>query len=267
MACWVETSIGRVIEALHNNVIRQLTDDPGTSFTWDPTAHGERRLISWYYANAAKLSLPAPDQLSVVTSLDLCAQCAGSLTTAGFSAGVIAYDNVAGVNYTLDNRFSGLPERFRPLAQQAFGYYAITDERPHTGSEARARCPERRRAHRPVRNLVAAAPDTFGVCPINTGFMNVVEGYSQARFTLAADPATRQLGGPLPDEPEVRDLCVAARPQPRPDHHDQGPRYLRSDDRGRYTGHRAQPVPVLPAAGQRNRNIRVRTMSFVLGSG
>ena len=46
----------------------------------------------------------------------------------------------------------------------------------------------------PFGNVVAAAPDTFDVSPINTGFMNVVEGYSQARFELAANPSTKQAG-------------------------------------------------------------------------
>ncbi len=279
----VETTTGRVIQALHNNVIRQLPHETDSSFTWDPTAHGERQLVSWYYANAGRLSLPPPEQLSVVTSLDPCAQCAGSLMTAGFNVGVIAFDDVAGVNYTLDAEFTGLPERFRPLAKQTFGYYAITDERAHTGSvapiysdlpvsqataagcldvfiESRGvvenvrkstnldpskmidpatlpnsspvrqtlttlfpqaftmRLADYRRPDDALRrlledlvsaqplavnavalidpfgNLVAAAPDTFDVSPINTGFMNVVEGYSQARFELAANPATKDAG-------------------------------------------------------------------------
>ena len=111
----VETNTGRVIQAMHNNVIRKLPDEPNQVFTWDPTAHGERQLVSWYYANASKLSLPPPEELTIVTSLDPCAQCAGSIMTAGFKAGVIAYDDVAGVNYNLQANFLSLPERFARL--------------------------------------------------------------------------------------------------------------------------------------------------------
>ena len=279
----VETNTGRVIQAMHNNVIRKLPDEPNQVFTWDPTAHGERQLVSWYYANASKLSLPPPEELTIVTSLDPCAQCAGSIMTAGFKAGVIAYDDVAGVNYNLQANFLSLPERFRPLASETFGYYAIDPGRRHSGATqpiysnmavlaptakacltqfeksrtvveqvrtttnltpAEMTDPATLSADSPVKtaltqrfptaftlrlsdyrrpdaalkqllldqrdaspgaknavalidpfgNVVAAAPDTFDVSPINTGFMNVVEGYSQARFELAANPSTKQAG-------------------------------------------------------------------------
>lgn len=279
----VETSTGRVIKAMHNNVIRELPQENGSAFTWDQTAHGERQLVSWYYAHAKSLSLPPPEQLTIVTSLDPCAQCAGSLMTAGFKAGVIAFDDVAGVNYTLDSSFTGLPERFRSLAKSTFGYYAINPGRVHSGSStpvysntpvlsktaagcldifvmsrtvvesvrksgnlapelmtdpnslpqdspvrtaliarfpqaftlrlANYRQPDEKllkllqdlkdsTAHAqnavalidPFGNLVAISPDTFDISPINTGFMNVVEGYSQARYDLAANPATKKAG-------------------------------------------------------------------------
>ena len=38
---------GKVLKSLHNNVIRQ-------GMVYDPTAHGERQLIDWYYAERAK---------------------------------------------------------------------------------------------------------------------------------------------------------------------------------------------------------------------
>lgn len=279
----VENSTGRVITAMHNNVIRSLPQKPNESFTWDPTAHGERQLVNWYYANRESLALPRPEDLTVVTSLDPCAQCAGSLMTAGFRTGVIAYDDVAGVNYDLGTNYSGLPRRFRSLADRTFGYYAIQGRRPHTGSKlpvysdgvvsqatadgcdslfiqsrdivAQFRKTSNREpgqmtdpatlpADSPVRttltgvfpqafsikltdprrptpeleamlvdlrdsapdaenavalidpfgNLVGAAADAFEVSPISTALQNVVQGYSQARFLLAADPDTQELG-------------------------------------------------------------------------
>ena len=59
----VENSTGRVITAMHNNVIRSLPQKPNESFTWDPTAHGERQLVNWYYANRESLALPRPARL------------------------------------------------------------------------------------------------------------------------------------------------------------------------------------------------------------
>ncbi len=38
---------GNVLKAIHNNVIRD-------GLIWDPTAHGERQLIDWYYAEVAR---------------------------------------------------------------------------------------------------------------------------------------------------------------------------------------------------------------------
>ncbi len=86
----VENSTGRVITAMHNNVIRQLPNSPASAFTWDPTAHGERQLVSWYYANVDQLKLPPPTQLTIVTSLDPCAQCAGSQISKATALGCLS---------------------------------------------------------------------------------------------------------------------------------------------------------------------------------
>ncbi len=299
----VETATGRVITAMHNNVIRSLPQSPDSSFTWDPTAHGERQIVSWYYANRQALNLPAPEKLTVVTSLDPCAQCAGSLMTAGFSAGVVAYDDVAGVNYDLGTNYHGLPRRFRPLADRTFGYYAIPGQRKHSGSTrpiysgepvsratadgcdrlfvesrdivaqfrtsanrvpAEMTDPDSLPTDSPVRttltavfpeafsmklvnfrhptpeleqvlvdlrdstpgaenavafidpfgNLLGAAADTFDVSPIATGFMNLVQGYSQARYLLAADPETQEIGSATLTNPRFGTFVWLHAPSP-----------------------------------------------------
>ena len=96
----INNATGELIAALHNNVLMPF---PGNTTTWflphDPTAHGERQLVDWYYQNAVRLNLPAPDQLTEVTTLDPCAMCAGSLLTAGFNVAVSAIDDYAGINY------------------------------------------------------------------------------------------------------------------------------------------------------------------------
>jgi tRNA(Arg) A34 adenosine deaminase TadA len=58
-------------------------------FTFDPTAHGERQMIDWYFDQIAQgFPMPPPSQLSIVTSLDPCCMCAGSILTAGFNVTV-----------------------------------------------------------------------------------------------------------------------------------------------------------------------------------
>lgn len=115
-----------VVCALHNNVVFPYVDKANqpVPFTWDPTAHGERQLVSWYFQNRSGLNLPSPDQLTIITSLDPCAMCSGALLTAGFNVGVIAIDTYAGINWDTTFQFHSLPPALRQLAQSKFGYYA-----------------------------------------------------------------------------------------------------------------------------------------------
>ncbi|NBA98342.1 nucleoside deaminase [Pseudomonas sp. R5(2019)] len=133
----INTSTGEVIAALHNNVLMPF---PGSSTPYflphDPTAHGERQLVDWYYENAAALNLPPPYELTVVTTLDPCAMCAGSLLTAGFNVAVSAIDDYAGVNYNSQFTFPSLTPQIRSQAQKTWAYYAILApvNRPYQGS-------------------------------------------------------------------------------------------------------------------------------------
>ncbi len=121
--CIVDNSSGRIIHAMHNNVLKTL-DTTKKVFTLDPTAHGERQLVYWYYANKERLMLPEPEELTVVTTLDPCAMCAGALLTAGFNVAVVAIDDFAGINYDESFSFKDLPLELRSLAESKFGYYA-----------------------------------------------------------------------------------------------------------------------------------------------
>lgn len=133
----INNATGELIAALHNNVLMPF---PGNATTWflphDPTAHGERQLVDWYYQNAVRLNLPAPDQLTVVTTLDPCAMCAGSLLTAGFNVAVSAIDDYAGINYNSQFNFPSLPPTIRQQAQGTWAYYAVAApvSRPYQGS-------------------------------------------------------------------------------------------------------------------------------------
>jgi cytosine deaminase len=119
-----------VAQAMHNNVLKPLADSDKT-FTYDPTAHGERQLVYWYYANKDKLGLPGPSELTVVTSLDPCAMCTGTLLTAGFNVGVVAIDDFAGIN------FNDVPPALRGLAELKFGYYACGEKGQDPGTYVR----------------------------------------------------------------------------------------------------------------------------------
>lgn len=123
----VENATGRVIHKLHNNVLKKLSTTSEV-FTYDPTAHGETQLVYWYYENKAKLNLPEPDQLTIITTLDPCVMCTGALLTAGFNVGVIAIDDYAGINWDQKFEFNTLPQSPRNLAKSKFGYYASENE-------------------------------------------------------------------------------------------------------------------------------------------
>lgn len=133
----IENSTGRIVHQLHNTVYQRLPNNQtalsGQWFVLDPTNHGERQLVSWYYENASSLKLPKPSELTIVTSLDPCAQCAGSLLASGFNVGVVAFDYPTGINYTFDSSYPDLPINLRKQAQRTFTYCAIQGVRPRGG--------------------------------------------------------------------------------------------------------------------------------------
>ena len=110
---------GNVLKALQNNVVRE-------GLIFDPTAHGERQLIDWYFAERAMgRELPPPDEVTLVTSLDPCAMCTGAILSAGFNVVVAANDPKAGVNHDAKFTFSSLPADLRELAASRFFYPAV----------------------------------------------------------------------------------------------------------------------------------------------
>ena len=138
----IDNATGRVLHRIPNQVVRKLRPevqaDAGTSFTYDPTAHGERQLVYWYYQNREKFKLPPASTLTVVTSLDPCAMCTGSLLTAGLNVGVIAPDTFSGINYAEDGKFNDLPPDLQSKALATFAYYAVDAGRGFQGSKSAA---------------------------------------------------------------------------------------------------------------------------------
>jgi cytosine deaminase len=110
---------GNVLKALQNNVVCD-------GLIFDPTAHGERQLIDWYFAEAARgRELPPPHEVTIVTSLDPCAMCTGAILTAGFNLVAAATDPLAGINFDDRFEFAGLPEPLREPAAARFFYPAV----------------------------------------------------------------------------------------------------------------------------------------------
>jgi tRNA(Arg) A34 adenosine deaminase TadA len=110
---------GNVLKALANNVVRD-------GLIFDPTAHGERQLIDWYFAEReAGRALPAPEDVTIVTSLDPCAMCTGAILAAGFNVVIAATDLEAGINFDTSFSFSALPEGLREHAAARFFYPAV----------------------------------------------------------------------------------------------------------------------------------------------
>jgi cytosine deaminase len=130
----IENDTGKVIKAMQNRVVQPLSSNIGAmsnrAYTNDPTAHGEVQLVTWYYANRQKLNLPAPDKLTIVSSLDPCAMCAGTLVTSGFNVAVVAYDEVAGINWNTRFNFINMPAIIQTKLLTQFGYYAIEGTNP-----------------------------------------------------------------------------------------------------------------------------------------
>jgi tRNA(Arg) A34 adenosine deaminase TadA len=110
---------GNVLQSLHNNVIKQ-------GLIFDPTAHGERQLIDWYYAERAKgRELPEPADITIVTSLDPCCMCSGAILAGGFNVVVAAPDHSAGINHDVGAGFGALPQVLRARAAASFSYPAV----------------------------------------------------------------------------------------------------------------------------------------------
>ena len=126
---------GTVLKSLHNMVVKD-------GHVFDPTAHGERQLIDWYFAERARgVELPAPHELTLVTSLDPCAMCAGAIVAAGFNVVVAADDPVAGVDHDASARFLALPASLRARAAALFCYPAVRGSSPYARAARGAPAP------------------------------------------------------------------------------------------------------------------------------
>lgn len=107
-------SAGDLIYQMHNTVV-------DGDLLSDPTAHGERQLVDWYFSQPPT-SVPVPSDITLVTSLDPCCMCTGAILTAGFKVVVAANDTFAGINYDASGNLSALPANLQPQALTSFSY-------------------------------------------------------------------------------------------------------------------------------------------------
>ncbi len=119
--------VGGVLLDQHGNLLHALGNDVlRGGLIFDPTAHGERQLVDWYFEQqAAGRALPPPSELTIVTSLDPCAMCTGAILEAGFNVVVAATDSNAGINHNGAFDFACLPLGLRDQAAARFYYPAV----------------------------------------------------------------------------------------------------------------------------------------------
>lgn len=120
----IDNRSASVICALHNNVL-EAYEKRKFLLLHDPTAHGERQLVDWYFKHRERRKLPRPQDLTIVTTLDPCAMCAGAILTAGFNVAASALDDYAGINYNGSFDFPSLPQKWKKAAQSTFAYYGV----------------------------------------------------------------------------------------------------------------------------------------------
>ena len=97
----------------------------------DPTAHGERQLVDWYYAHQDRL--PPGDQLTIFSSLDPCMMCTGAILSAGMRVVSLTLDPENGVNWDATGKYRSLPDDLCPQAQRTFAYLGVEHRRPYQG--------------------------------------------------------------------------------------------------------------------------------------
>ncbi|MCJ1474067.1 hypothetical protein MMC13_002725 [Lambiella insularis] len=112
----------------------------GTGVTWwalencvmqdniiaDITAHAVRQLISWYLKQKlAKVPMPMPWEMTIVTNVDPCMMCAGALLESGINVCVVSYDIEAGINWERNQTFLPVPEALRLKAHSQFSYFGL----------------------------------------------------------------------------------------------------------------------------------------------
>lgn len=121
------TKSGDVLAEATNAVVRD-------GRVTDPTAHVERQLIDWLFAEGGSFYTAHPDDLVIVSSLDPCAMCAGAILRAGVNVISLAEDEKSGVHGVSGQPIS-MPESLRRLAARHMALYGVDGHRPAVGAD------------------------------------------------------------------------------------------------------------------------------------
>jgi cytosine deaminase len=98
----------------------------------DPTAHVERQLIDWFFAAGPRDV--SPSALTIVSSLEPCMMCAGSILRSGFKSVALTDDDFAGVG--LRRGLPTLSPSLRERARSSLGSAAVEGGRAFVGAVA-----------------------------------------------------------------------------------------------------------------------------------
>jgi tRNA(Arg) A34 adenosine deaminase TadA len=100
----------------------------------DSTAHVKRQTVDWYFRRQAENSnLPDPKDLTIVSSLDPCMMCAGSILASGFNVVSLSMDKFGGVVGNGPTMFETLPVDLAQRARETFSYFGIQGSREYIG--------------------------------------------------------------------------------------------------------------------------------------
>ncbi len=109
---------GNVLVEMENKVIPDA----------DPTAHVERQIVDWYFEELKQgADLPSPSELTILSSLDPCMMCTGSILSAHFNVVSMGHDARGGVDYDNRGTFNALPASLAAEAKKTFGYLGAKD--------------------------------------------------------------------------------------------------------------------------------------------
>jgi tRNA(Arg) A34 adenosine deaminase TadA len=101
----------------------------------DPTAHGERQLIDWYFEQKTRgEKFPEAQDMTIVSSLDPCTMCGSSILKSGMNVEILSKDDTAGLDYKNDGEFTTLPLDLRGDAKKQFSYFGTDAGRPSQGT-------------------------------------------------------------------------------------------------------------------------------------
>jgi tRNA(Arg) A34 adenosine deaminase TadA len=93
----------------------------------DPTAHVERQLVDWLAQQRRRRRSLSPRNLTIVSSLDPCAMCAGAILRSGMRVMIVAEDNFAGVHENLKPRH--MPRELQAQAQEDMAFFGVQGKR------------------------------------------------------------------------------------------------------------------------------------------